>query len=98
MTKHRWSAGKSWKTTLSKKDVAEKKGHWEEEKSFITAIKNIKERIEKTKLEADEVDRRRGDLGKVAELRYGTVVALERELEQKNKELSELQKSREDAD
>jgi len=75
-----------------KKDVAEKKGHWEQEKSFITTIKNIKERIEKTKLEADEMERR-GDLGKVAELRYGTVVALERELEQKNKELSELQKS-----
>ncbi len=75
-----------------KKDVAEKKRHWEQEKSFITAIKNIKERIEKTKLEADEMERR-GDLGKVAELRYGTVVALERELEQKNKELAELQKS-----
>ena len=47
---------------------------------FLMAIKSIKERIEKTKLEADEMERR-GDLGKVAELRYGTVVALEREVE-----------------
>ena len=65
-------------------------------RSIIARIKSIKERIEKTKLEADEMERR-GDLGKVAELRYGTVVALERELEQKNKELAELQTKPEDA-
>jgi ATP-dependent Clp protease ATP-binding subunit ClpB len=74
-----------------KQEVAEKKSHWEKEKSLIMEIKSIKERIEKTKLDADEMERK-GDLGKVAELRYGAVVSLERELEQKNKELSELQK------
>jgi ATP-dependent Clp protease ATP-binding subunit ClpB len=35
-----------------RKDVAEKKRHWEQEKSFLTEIKSIKERIEKTKVEA----------------------------------------------
>jgi ATP-dependent Clp protease ATP-binding subunit ClpB len=74
-----------------KKEVADKKRHWEQEKAFITAIQSIKERIERARLDADEMERK-GDLGKVAEIRYGTVVNMERELEQKRQELGELQK------
>ncbi|MEN6616863.1 MAG: AAA family ATPase, partial [Syntrophorhabdus sp.] len=73
-----------------KKEVSEKRKHWEGEKSLITGISEIKEKIEQAKTHADELERK-GDFGKVAEIRYGTVSGLERELQQKNEELGKFQ-------
>ncbi len=73
-----------------KKEVEEKKAHWEKERQIITTIREIKERIDKSRLEADEAERK-GDFGKVAEMRYGRIVSLEKELEEQNKELAKLQ-------
>lgn len=58
---------------------------WEHEKKDVNALKDLKEKIEKTKLEAESAERR-GDLAKAAELKYGTLLSLNRELEQKSKE------------
>ena len=73
-----------------KKEVDEKKRHWEKERELITGIRDIKEKIDKSRTEADEAERK-GDFGKVAEIRYGRIVGLEKELAEKNKELAKLQ-------
>ena len=76
-----------------KAEVGEKRKHWEQEKAFITGISEIKEKIDRAKKEADDLERK-GDFGKVAEIRYGLISGLEQELKKKNEELIELQKDR----
>jgi ATP-dependent Clp protease ATP-binding subunit ClpB len=66
---------------------------WQQEREIISAIQAIKEKIEKAKLEEQNAERL-GDLGKAAELRYGTLVQLEKELMQQNAKLAQLQSSR----
>ncbi|MDR3304714.1 MAG: ATP-dependent chaperone ClpB [Clostridiales Family XIII bacterium] len=53
---------------------------WEAEKKAIEAVKETKQRIEDVKLELEEAERAY-DLEKLAELKYGTLPALEKELE-----------------
>ncbi len=74
-----------------KADVGEKRKQWGKEKAFITNISEIKEKIDHAKTEADELERK-GDFGKVAEIRYGLIAGLEQELKKKNDELAQLQK------
>src|SRR3989338_6202455 len=64
--------------------------HWKGEKDTIQKIRTIKEQIEKAKLE-EQTAERKGELGRVAEIRYGTLLQLQKELESENKKLSELQ-------
>ncbi|MEJ2725566.1 MAG: ATP-dependent chaperone ClpB [Deltaproteobacteria bacterium] len=79
------------------KELAELKGesetmtaHWKQEKEAISKIREIKEKIESTKGEA-QVAERQGDLSRAAELKYGTLTELEKRLEEENKKLGELQ-------
>ncbi len=67
--------------------------HWKSEKEIITRIGDIKERLESTRTAA-QVAEREGDLSKAAELRYGTIISLEKELENQNSRLSELQEGK----
>jgi len=67
------------------------KTRWQSEKEVIQEIRTVKEQIDQARIEEKNAERR-GDLGKVAEIRYGTIVALEKELDEKNKKLSEIQK------
>jgi ATP-dependent Clp protease ATP-binding subunit ClpB len=64
--------------------------HWQQEKEIITSIQALKEKIEQGKAEEQKAERQ-GDLGKAAELRYGTLVQLERELSKQNARLADLQ-------
>lgn len=73
-----------------RRDVEEKRRHWEKEKALITSIREIKEKIERARAEAEQFERK-GDFEKVAEIRYGRIVELERELKEKNEELQRLQ-------
>ncbi len=66
--------------------------HWKNEKNFIQMIRKMKEEIENVKITADKKERE-GDLGKVAELRYGTLAGLERNLKETTVKLSEIQKN-----
>jgi ATP-dependent Clp protease ATP-binding subunit ClpB len=66
------------------------KAHWQQEKEAIARIRGLKEKIEKARFEVDEVTRR-GDLGKAAELRYGTLPGLEKQLQAENDKLNQLQ-------
>src|SRR5574341_522826 len=68
------------------------KAHWQNEKEAIQRIRALKEKIEATKVEEQQAQRR-GDLNKAAELRYGTLTQLQKELEQANQTLVELQKN-----
>jgi ATP-dependent Clp protease ATP-binding subunit ClpB len=74
-------------------EVYDKRQHWEKEKALIMGLGEIKEKIDRAKTEADELERK-GDFGRVAEIRYGVVSGLEKELQDKNKKLIELQKDR----
>ncbi|MEA2715452.1 MAG: ATP-dependent Clp protease ATP-binding subunit ClpB [Candidatus Parcubacteria bacterium] len=66
---------------------------WKNEKETITDIKRIKKEQEALRIEA-EMAEARADLAKAAEIRYGRLPALEKELDQKNKRLKKLQSSR----
>ncbi len=55
------------------------RARWEVEKQAIGRLRSIKEEIEKTKVEIDQAQRRY-DLNRVAELKYGKLAQLEKEL------------------
>jgi ATP-dependent Clp protease ATP-binding subunit ClpB len=64
--------------------------HWQSEKDAIAAIREGKERLEAARGEADRAERD-GDLDRAAQLRYGHLPVLEREIEQMSNRLVELQ-------
>lgn len=67
--------------------------HWNLEKEKIQKIRSMKSEIENTKTLADKYERE-GDLGKVAELRYGKIASLEKQLKEETKKLAEAQKDK----
>ncbi len=69
------------------------KSHWEGEKEAIAAIREINARIEEVKGEAERATRD-GALERAAELRYGVLPGLERDLAAANQRLAELQADR----
>jgi ATP-dependent Clp protease ATP-binding subunit ClpB len=68
------------------------KAQWQQEKDVVQKIRQVKEQIEQTKIQEEQAQRA-GDLGKVAELRYGTLTQLQRDLESLGARLEEIQKS-----
>ena len=52
---------------------------WRAEKAMIEQVQAKKEMVESLRFEADQAERM-GDYGKVAELRYGRIIALEKEI------------------
>ena len=69
-----------------KEDISGLKAQWQTEKELISRLQEIKEGIEETR-EAAERAQRDGDLERAAQLRYGQLVELERELEQASESL-----------
>jgi ATP-dependent Clp protease ATP-binding subunit ClpB len=69
------------------------KAHWEEEKAHITRIRDLKSEIEEARQEAERAERD-GNLERAAELRYGRLVELEKQLEAENRNLEEAQSDR----
>jgi ATP-dependent Clp protease ATP-binding subunit ClpB len=63
---------------------------WQAEKALVDGINQKVELIESYKLEAEQAERA-GDYGKVAELRYGTIVKTQKEVEDLKKALLENQ-------
>jgi ATP-dependent Clp protease ATP-binding subunit ClpB len=68
------------------------RSHWQLEKEKITTIRKMKSDIENLKAQADKYERE-GDLTKVAEIRYGAIPELEKELQLKTAELASIQKN-----
>ena len=75
-------------------DLKEKRNtlsaRWKEEKGAIQKIRSIKEKMEQAKVQGQKAERE-GDLGKAAELRYGVLMGLEKELAAQNEILQKLQ-------
>jgi len=67
------------------------KARWQSEKELVDRIQSRKNHIEALKLEADQANRG-GDLGKVAEIRYGRIPQEEREIMNLKSKLSGIQK------
>ncbi|MFX0070575.1 MAG: ATP-dependent chaperone ClpB [Candidatus Hermodarchaeota archaeon] len=66
---------------------------WRNEKETISKINDIKKRMEQTKIDAERAEKR-GDLEKAAELTYGVLNQLKKDLEKYNVELDEIQKNK----
>jgi ATP-dependent Clp protease ATP-binding subunit ClpB len=74
-----------------KAEIKEKSLQWENEKKSISKIREIKERIEKTKQMMKEAEREL-DYTRLAELQYGEMTHLEREMKKEEERLAVLQK------
>ena len=76
-----------------KEKTGELELRWKNEKQILQDIKSIKKELESLRMEADTAEAA-VDLSRAAEIRYGEIPSLERELEQKQKRLKKLQTSR----
>ncbi|MBN1899254.1 MAG: ATP-dependent chaperone ClpB [Spirochaetes bacterium] len=78
-------------------DLNEKKkelgAHWKLEKEKIHEIRKTKEKIDQAKIE-EQNEQRKGDLNKVAQIRYGVLMGLNKDLENLGKALQDIQKNR----
>jgi ATP-dependent Clp protease ATP-binding subunit ClpB len=72
-------------------EMATLEQHWEKEKEAVGMIRGLKAQRERLKLEEQNAERA-GDLARVAELRYGQLLQIERQLEQENARLAQIQK------
>ncbi|KAI0492497.1 hypothetical protein KFK09_026770 [Dendrobium nobile] len=66
--------------------------HWENEKNLMTRIRSIKEEIDRVNLEMEAAEREY-DLNRAAELKYGTLMSLQRQLEEAELKLEEFRQS-----
>ncbi len=66
---------------------------WQNEKSIVIEIRGIKKELEGLRLEAESAEMR-ADLARAAEIRYGKIPTLKKDLEGKLSRLKKLQKSR----
>ncbi len=66
--------------------------HWQAERDAIAEIRELMEQLEQARTDAEKAERD-GDLERAAELRYGTMRDLEREIDSKRERLDELQSS-----
>ncbi len=66
------------------------KAKWQSEKELVNRIQQNKKEIEQLKFEADRAERE-GDYGKVAEIRYGKLQALENEIKSIQEDLKKKQ-------
>jgi ATP-dependent Clp protease ATP-binding subunit ClpB len=72
------------------KRQAELNRRWEKEKASIQRLRALKEQIEAARLQAEKAERE-GNLGQVAEIRYGTMAGLEKELKAEQAALAALE-------
>jgi len=66
---------------------------WKNEKETLAVIKQAKKEMEAKRIEAEQAEAR-ADLSKAAEIRYGRIPALQKEIEMQIKRLKKLQSSR----
>jgi ATP-dependent Clp protease ATP-binding subunit ClpB len=76
-----------------RKDEKTLQDHWQKEKAIVMHIRELKEKLEKAKIDADRAERE-ADYEKAARLRYGEVTQMQKELEEQNLLLVKIQKDR----
>ncbi len=74
-----------------KAESAGLKLHWEREKGIIKELRELKNRLEEKKLEAQRTERE-GNLARTAEIRYGEIPAIEKQMAERNAQLEAIQK------
>ena len=79
-------------STLNERDRA-MRAHWEQEKEIIERVRRLKADLEETRLDADRAERM-ADFGKAAELKYGKLAQVEKDLAAEDARLADLQKDR----
>jgi ATP-dependent Clp protease ATP-binding subunit ClpB len=62
---------------------------WQHEKSIIQSVRNIKTRLDETRIQLEQAERQ-GDLGLAARLRYGDIPELNKQLESAEKNIAEM--------
>jgi len=67
------------------------KAQWESEKGVITQINDLKKKLEDAREAANRAERE-GDLNRAAELRYGQLPQLQRDVDAASEKLAEMQK------
>src|SRR2546422_8948643 len=67
------------------------KAQWQAEKETIGGLQAKKAQLEQLRTEADQATRR-GDLQRAAEITYGRIPAIEREIGETEKRLADVQK------
>jgi len=67
------------------------RAHWQLEKEAIQKIRKIKEEIERTRMASEKAELE-GNLEKASELKYGMLINLQKQLDEENRKLVELQK------
>ncbi len=75
-----------------KEQSAQMKAQWNLEKERIQRVRSVKEQIERARTEEQQAERA-GDLNRVAEIRYGRIIELQKQLDEANKKLQEIQKT-----
>jgi len=73
-----------------KEESSQLKAQWQQEKEAIQDIRELKEKIEQAGIDIERAERS-ADLEKAAQLKYGTLVDLERKLKEKETKLAEVQ-------
>jgi ATP-dependent Clp protease ATP-binding subunit ClpB len=96
------AAGKKAKQRLGviEKEIADLKEEtrefelkWKNEKELVLDLRNIKKDMEAQRLEAENAEMR-SDLAKAAEIRYGRIPGLQKQLDEKTAKLKKLQSAR----
>jgi ATP-dependent Clp protease ATP-binding subunit ClpB len=70
---------------------AKLQAHWQQEKKIINGVSEVKQKLEERREEARKKERE-GNLARTAEIRYGEIPAIEKELAEKSSALEELQR------
>ena len=68
------------------------KAKWQSEKEVIERIRTAKEQVEQLRIQAEQYERA-GDYGRVAEIRYGRITEMQKQLETDSQLLEDLQKA-----
>ena len=76
-----------------KEQEKELRASWDEEKELISNIRKLREEMEQTKVEMEKAEREY-DLNRLAELKYGKMVDLEKQLQEEEEKLEQKKKSR----
>jgi ATP-dependent Clp protease ATP-binding subunit ClpB len=67
------------------------KAQWQSEKGAITDLREMKERLDELRVESERATRT-GDLTRAAEIQYGEIPALQKDIEEAEARLAELQR------
>jgi len=73
-----------------KEKASAMRAQWQQEKEVLGSVAKIKQQIEEARTEAEQATRR-GDLQKAAEISYGTIPQLEKQLQESERKLASRQ-------